>query len=99
MELGIAGLAGAALSFLFAYVPKFKDWYGAKDAQTKQLIMLGLLALVAIVIGALNCVNVVSAYLPVYSCDQVGIISLIEAFGVAVGGNIVAYQSTNYIKQ
>lgn len=99
MELGIAGVAGGALSLIFAYVPKFKQWYATKDEQTKQLIMLGLLAAGTVLIGGLNCANIVSNYLPVYSCNQAGFISLIEVFGVAVFGNIAAYQSTNYIKQ
>lgn len=93
------GLAGVLLSLFFSYVPKFKDWYNLKDSQTKQLVMLGLLALVTLATGALSCANVVTSVLPVYTCDQAGIVSLVEAFFYAVVGNVVAYQSTNYIKQ
>jgi len=92
-------LAGGLLSLLFAYVPKLKDWYNTKDAASKQLFMLGLLAVITAATGLLSCANVVTSFLPVYACDQVGLISLLEAFGFAVIGNQAAYGATNYIKQ
>jgi len=92
-------LAGGLLSLLFAYVPKLKDWFNTKDAQSKQLFMLALLAVVTAATGLLSCANVETSFLPVFACDQAGLVSLVESFGYAVIGNITTYQSTNYIKQ
>lgn len=47
----LSAAAGIVLSLAFSYTPRLKDWFGAKDATTKRLIML--LLLVVVTAGAL----------------------------------------------
>lgn len=88
--------AGALLSLLFAYVPKLKDWYEGKDSQTKQLVMLACLVVVAAGMASASCAGInLSVSLPV--CDQGGLTALVEAFVLATLGNVATYASTKYI--
>ncbi len=88
--------AGALLSLLFAYVPKLKDWYEGKDSQTKQLVMLACLVVVAVGMAGASCAGInLSVSLPV--CDQGGLTALVEAFVLATLGNVATYASTKYI--
>ena len=88
--------AGALLSLLFAYVPKLKDWYEGKDSQTKQLVMLACLVVVAAGMAGASCAGInLSVSLPV--CDQGGLTALVEAFVLATLGNVATYASTKYI--
>jgi len=81
---------------LFAYVPKLKDWYEGKDSQTKQLVMLACLVVVAAGMAGASCAGInLSVSLPV--CDQGGLTALVEAFVLATLGNVATYASTKYI--
>ena len=51
----IVSIAGVVLSLLFSYIPGLRTWFAALVAETKQLIMLGLLILVTAAIYALGC--------------------------------------------
>ena len=88
--------AGALLSLLFAYVPKLNSWYEQKDSQTKQLVMLVCLVVVAAGMAGASCAGInLSVSLPV--CDQGGLTALVEAFVLATLGNVATYASTKYI--
>ena len=88
--------AGSLLSLLFAYVPKLNSWYEQKDSQTKQLVMLVCLVVVAVGMAGASCAGInLSVSLPV--CDQGGLTALVEAFVLATLGNVATYASTKYI--
>jgi hypothetical protein len=88
--------AGSLLSLLFAYVPKLNSWYEQKDSQTKQLVMLVCLVVVAAGMAGASCAGInLSVSLPV--CDQGGLTALVEAFVLATLGNVATYASTKYI--
>lgn len=88
--------AGSLLSLLFAYVPKLNSWYEQKDSQTKQLVMLVCLVVVAAGMAGASCAGInLSVSLPV--CDQGGLTALVEAFVLATLGNVATYATTKYI--
>lgn len=51
----ISSVAGIVLSLLFSYLPGLSAWYGGLVGDKKRLIMLGMLALVAGGMYALDC--------------------------------------------
>ncbi len=86
----IVGVAGVVLSLLFSYIPGLRVWYAALVAETKQLIMLGLLILVSGGIFALGCFDVLSVNI---ACDKQGVIQLVF---MLISG-LVANQATYLI--
>ena len=86
----LAALSGVVLSLIFSYAPGVKDWYGKQDGQTKSLVMLGCLALVAVGAYGLSCAN----WWPSVTCDEAGIKALVEAFIAALVSNQATYVIT-----
>lgn len=84
-------VAGAAtlVTIVSFYVPKFT----ALESNVKQLIQLGLMALVAGAAYGLSC----TGYFNFLTCDTAGIFKALELFAVAVSSQVVTYKSTNYI--
>jgi len=83
----LAVVAGIVLSLLFSYVPGLQAWYSAKDSQTKSLIMLGAVLLVAAGALGVSC----AGWWPIVTCDKLGTKSLIEAFVAAMIANQATY--------
>ena len=98
MENSIALLTGSILSLAFSFLPGLKTWYNGFDPKKKQIIMIAVLAIVSVLVGALNCANVAVDFLPVFGCDAAGIGKLVEVFILAATGSVTTHQSTNYIK-
>ena len=86
----IVAIAGVVLSLLFSYIPGLRVWYAGLVSEKKQLIMLGLLALVSGGIFALGRFDILEVSV---TCDKPGAISLIF---MLVSG-IVANQATYLI--
>lgn len=84
-QLGV--YAGIVLSLLFSYVPGLSDWYAALSGTYKRLLMLGLLAVVAGGALAVSCLGVK----PLVTCDEVGMVSLVETFIAAAIANQATY--------
>lgn len=81
--------AGALLSLAFAYIPKLREWFDAKDATTKRLIMAGSLLVVSLAIFGGACGNLLSA-LPIQltiTCDKGGAVNLATYFVLALIAN------------
>jgi len=88
-EEGLALIAGVIFSLLASYVPKFDEWYAAKDATFKRVFMLGLLAIAAIGIFGVGCLGWFNEYVAT-TCDTAGAVGLIKILVLAV----IANQST-----
>jgi len=85
-DIFLANIAGAGLSLLFSYVPGFRDRFQGFSGDGKRLVMLGLLALAALVIYGLGCLG----YYQGITCDQAGIQKMLTIFFAA----LVTNQST-----
>lgn len=83
----IAVIAGAILSLLFSYVPGLNTKFAELVTETKQLIMAGLMLLVAGAAYGLACAGVGDDFGIVVSCDVAGIIALVKAFFLAIAAN------------
>lgn len=89
----LVSFAGVLLSLSFSYLPGLKDFYDTKDSQTKQLIMLALMVVVAAGSVVLSCTGEF-AY---FECSGTGGWDALQVLFTAVVANQVAYQSTKHI--
>lgn len=87
----LASTAAIVLSLLFSYVPGFKTWYEPLDADTKRLIMLGFLVLVAGGAFGLACAGLGAEIGIAVTCDQAGAWGLVRALIAAIVANQAAY--------
>jgi len=87
----LVAVAGVVLSLLFSYVPGLRTWYAALKSEIKQLIMLGLLAVVSGAIFALGCFDILSIGI---TCDKYGAISMVWMFIAALVANQATYSIT-----
>lgn len=87
-------VAGVLLSLAGFYLPYFNGWYAKKSPEGKQLVMLGLMALVSVVTVGLSMLGVIS----VYSADiKLAWWPALVDFGAAVVANATTYKSTDKI--
>lgn len=88
----IAGIVGAAFSWVFAWFPGLRTWYAALKSEVKSAIMLGLLALStgAIYLLALNGTIAVSEPITTWK--------LVSVFFYATTINQVTYSLTPQAK-
>mgnify|MGYP001218948865 FL=1 len=61
----IAGLVGAALSWIFGWFPGLRTWFAALKSEIKSAIMLGLLAIASVVVYLLVYYGVLQAGEPI----------------------------------
>lgn len=88
--------AMAVLLSLFAfYIPKFKDWYAALTPEKKQLFMVGLLFITAVVGALLSAFGVLSIYAGPTWKEFIWY-PLVD-FVIAVMANAGTYKSINYV--
>ena len=87
-------IAGATLSLLFSYVPGLKDWFAPLQPAHKQLIMLGLLVLVAGAVYGLACAGWGTAWGVAVTCDQAGLQALVTSLLLAIVANQGVYSIT-----
>lgn len=92
-------IVAVVLSLAFSFVPKLREWYNKFDEAGKQIVMIGLLALAAIVITGLSCTALADYMSIAVPCNADGIVMAIRAFGLAVLFNQGFYSITNYIAQ
>lgn len=84
----LVAIAGAVLSFFFAYFPWIKDWFEALDPRWKPLVNAGVLLAVALALVGLSCAGVVNYF----TCDWGGVLKAVELWIAALIGNRLAYQ-------
>lgn len=84
----LSAVAAIVLSLVFAYVPKLNTWYAAQEEQTKKLVMLVALVLVAGGSFALACAGLIEDLFGLaLTCDRAGAVGLIRAFILALVAN------------
>jgi hypothetical protein len=80
-------VAGTVLSLAFSYIPGVRSWFIGFDPASKRLIMLALLAITAGGVYGLSCLGWGFAWGITLSCDQSGLLGLIEQFVIAIIAN------------
>jgi len=95
----LAAAAGILLSLLFSYIPGLNTKFAALAKETKQLIMLGLLLVVAVCAFGLACAGVLTDLFGIMiTCDKAGAIGLVQAFVLAAIANQATYTLTPQTK-
>lgn len=87
----IVMIAGAFLSAMFTYIPKFNVWFAMKSDEVKQLTMLILMFVVSVVIFILGCNDLIP--IENFICDKHTVWYFIYTFFIAAMSN----QSTDRI--
>lgn len=88
----LAGTAAIILSLVFSYIPGLNTWYAALQKELKQLIMLGLVVIVAAAAYGLACAGVLADLTGIpLACDQAGLLGLFRAVVVAIVANQSVY--------
>jgi hypothetical protein len=92
-------IAGAILSLVFSYFPGLKSWYDNLASSNKQLVMLGVLIVVAGGIFGLSCAGVLAQLWPDFAvtCDVASVYTLIQYILLALVSNQATYAITNRI--
>lgn len=85
------GASGVIISLIFSYVPKVQNWYAVLDSKNKRLVMLGMLFVVTVGIYALACLGVADRFGLQVTCDQDGLVALVQAFLTALIANQATY--------
>ena len=80
--------AGIALSLIFSYVPGLNAKFKALAPDFQRLIMLGSLAVTAVVVFGIACSGLFEVGI---TCDQAGAVQLGTAFVLALIANQAAY--------
>jgi len=84
-------IAGTFLSLIFSYIPGAKDWFMAFEPEVKRLIMLGLIVFSAGVIFGLSCLGWSFDLGINLSCDQSGLLGLVQQIVIAIIANQSIY--------
>ena len=87
----LAAIAGAVLSLAFSYIPGLNTTFADLKAETKKLIMAGILLVVSAAIFGLGCAGIVQSGI---TCDQQGIVQLVWIFISAVMANQSTFMLT-----
>ena len=90
--------SGVVLSLVLSYFPWLKDKFEALSSAYKQLVTLGLAAVIGLIIFGLGCAGWAEGLgLPVMECSTNGIQQLIKMIVQVAGGAIVTYGGTKYL--
>ena len=84
-------IAGTFLSLIFSYVPGAKGWFMQFEPEVKRLIMLGLIILSAGVVFGLSCLGWGAEVGINLSCDQTGLLGLVQQMVIAIIANQSIY--------
>lgn len=91
----LAAVASVILSLAFSYIPNLRVWFAGRPKETQQLVMLGLLVLVAAASYGLACAGVLVELFGVeLTCDKAGMLGLVRALIFAIMANQGVYQLT-----
>lgn len=89
----LSSVSGVILSLLFSYLPGLSAWYGEQSGDKKRIIMLGMLALVAAGMYALDCGGIMVKFAPDLAgmCGEDGRVQVVRAFVTAAIANQTAF--------
>lgn len=90
----LSGIAAIVLSLAFSYVPGLAPWYDPLPSDKKQLIMVGVLFVVALGSVGLACTGLAADFGLTVTCDRVGVLAVVQAFIAALVANQAAYALT-----
>jgi len=91
----LAAVASIVLSLAFSYVPTLRTWYAEKAKEFQQLVMLGLLFLVAGAAYGLACAGVLNDLFGAsLTCDKPGALGLVRSLIFAIVANQGIYSIT-----
>lgn len=88
----LALYSGVVLSLVFSYVPGIESKYKGLDVAWKQLVMLGLLVLVAIGIFSIACAGMAGDFGLTATCDKNGVVEIIKILIMASIANQATYK-------
>lgn len=86
--------AAVVLSLCFSYVPGLAGWYASLEATRKRLVMLAMLLLVTAGAFGIACAGWGEALNLQLTCDQPGVISLLQSLVLALAANQSTYLIT-----
>lgn len=69
MDIGLSVILGSALSVLFTFAPKLKDWFEALDSKSKSQVMAISLLIIGVAVTGLSCAGFITAVV----CTQTGV--------------------------
>jgi hypothetical protein len=84
-------IAGVILSLTFSYVPGLSSMFASLSPEYKRLIILGLLVLISLGILGIACAGTIEVFNLTITCDEAGIIDLVEVLMVAIIANQGVY--------
>lgn len=84
-------ICGTVLSLIFSYVPGARTWFERFPAEIKRLIMLAFLLLAASIVYGLSCLGWAAEWQINLTCDQHGLMALIEQTVIAIIANQSIY--------
>ena len=88
----LTGIVGALFSLLAGYVPKFSQWFDGLETVYKRLLMVGLALVASLAVVGMACAGVATVFGLTVTCDQVGVVAVLKAFGVFMMANQATYQ-------
>lgn len=83
----LAAIAGAVLSFLFAYFPWLKDQFDKVPGVWKPILNAGILLVVALGLVGASCLGVVTYF----ACSLDGVYAALYVWVLSLIGNRLAY--------
>jgi uncharacterized YccA/Bax inhibitor family protein len=83
----ISLIAGTFLSLIFSYIPGARNWFMQFSPEIKRLIMLALIILSGCIVYGLACLEWAMEWGVTLSCDQAGLLGLVEQIVIAIIAN------------
>lgn len=80
-------LAGVVLGLFFEYLPGLAKWYQAQEDNIQRLILLGAMAVIALVIFGMGCAGLDDTF----ACTKEGAFEAIKVFVSGVISSQAAY--------
>jgi ABC-type multidrug transport system permease subunit len=92
----LALIAGTVLSLTFSYLPGLRDRFDQLQAETKRLVMLAMVIVVASVIYGLSCLSIGAEFGIGLTCDRAGLVGLLRAIILSAVANQGTYGLTKH---
>jgi len=84
-------IAGTFLSLVFSYIPGARGWFMQFSPEIKRLVMLAIIILTGCILYGLACLEWASDWGITLSCDQTGLLGLVEQIVIAIIANQSIY--------